>query len=252
MSQDIPDWERPYFDPGGGNPFLYYTAFGNIPEKSLPGQHYRCAGIPEGCDLRKYDRDRDPAVIEAFMDGYLWDWLRQERPSLARDVSAASMCLVLSGGPVDPRTLNYLRDAVGLLTFFLDNGATALYDPQMFQFWSPEGWRSRIFDPAGPVPRHHVVILLSDEPDGTLWVHTRGMRKFGRPDISVRSVDRERLDGAVDLCNRFIEYQAFGGRIPEGKEIMMASLPPGGRAYHAGDLEDPDFNNVHIEIVWTR
>ena len=67
MSQDIPDWERPYFDPGGGNPFLYYTAFGNIPEKSLPGQHYRCAGIPEGCDLRKYDRDRDPAVIEAYL-----------------------------------------------------------------------------------------------------------------------------------------------------------------------------------------
>jgi hypothetical protein len=30
----------------------------------------------------------------------------------------------------------------------------------------------------------------------------------------------------------------------------MATLPPGGAARHGGDLDDPDFNNVHLEIVW--
>ena len=28
------------------------------------------------------------------------------------------------------------------------------------------------------------------------------------------------------------------------------SLPDGMHVYHRGSLEDPDFNSVHIEVVW--
>jgi hypothetical protein len=52
------------------------------------------------------------------------------------------------------------------------------------------------------------------------------------------------------LCGRFIEHQAFGAVIPEGQSVRMASLPPDGVAHHGGDLDDPDFNNVHVELVW--
>ncbi len=38
------------------------------------------------------------------------------------------------------------------------------------------------------MPRQHVVILTSEECSGDgrplTWFHTRGMRKFGRPDLS--------------------------------------------------------------------
>lgn len=30
----------------------------------------------------------------------------------------------------------------------------------------------------------------------------------------------------------------------------MKSLLPGGIVHHGGDVEDPDFNNVHLEVVW--
>lgn len=50
------------------------------------------------------------------------------------------------------------------------------------------------------------------------------------------------------MFNRFIEFQAFGGVIEEGIEIRMEGLPSGMTCHHAGDLEDPDFNNVHVEI----
>ena len=76
------------------------------------------------------------------------------------------------------------------------------------------------------------------------------MRKFGRPDISVRHVGPAYRDAVIDLCERFIEYQAFGGVIAEGEKIRIASLPPGGMAHHGGDLDDADFNNVHVEIGW--
>jgi hypothetical protein len=147
--------------------------------------------------------------------------------------------------------LNYLRDCVGLVAFFLDHGGRVLYDPLMLHWWDRETWNERIFSPAGPVPRHHVAILLSpEEGRPTTWVHTRGMLKFGRPDISAPGVDEASLESVVDLCNRLIEFQAFGGVLREGQEIRMASLPPGGRVRHAGDLDDPDFNNVHVEISW--
>ena len=121
----------------------------------------------------------------------------------------------------------------------------------MFEWWSPADWRTRVFEPGAPVPRHHATILVSDEEDPDLfWVHGRGLRKFARPDISVRGVGRAWLDPIVDLCNRFIEHQAFGLVIPEGREIRMADLPPGGRARHGGHLDDPAFNNRHVEIVW--
>jgi hypothetical protein len=167
--------------------------------------------------------------------------------------------MVLRGSQPDPPTLDYLRDSVGLLTYVLDCGGCAVYDPQSFDWCPPDRWRHRVFEPAGPVPRHHVVILISDEeehqqPDPSVrspvWFHTRGMRKFGRPDLSVHDVPPDHVDAVTDLCNRFIELQAFGGVIPEGQEVRMAALPPGGVARHGGSLDDPDFNNVHVEIVW--
>ena len=106
-----------------------------------------------------------------------------------------------------------------------------------------------MFEPAGPVPRHHVVILVSDEEDGPgRWYHTRGMIKFGRPDLSVHHVTPALVDAVVDLCNRFIEMMAFGAIIAEGQEIRMRALPSGWRCRHGGSLEDPEFNNRHIEI----
>jgi len=42
--------------------------------------------------------------------------------------------------------------------------------------------------------------------------------------------------------------QAFGAVVPEGQPIEMSSLPDGWRCFHRGSLDDPDFNNRHIEI----
>jgi hypothetical protein len=74
------------------------------------------------------------------------------------------------------------------------------------------------------------------------------MLKFGRPDLSIRQVSQDWRDGAIDLCNRFIEFQALGGVIDEAQEIRMRSVPTGLHGFHSGHLDDPDFNNTHVEI----
>lgn len=75
---------------------------------------------------------------------------------------------------------------------------------------------------------------------------------FGRPDLSIHNVPVQYHQAVIDLCNRFIEFQAFGGVIAEGQEIKIWSLPEGMVCHHRGDMDDPDFNNVHVEITWAR
>ena len=80
-----------------------------------------------------------------------------------------------------------------------------------------------------------------------MWLHSRGLRAFGRPDLSMRHVPQDAMAAASDLCNRLIETQAYGAVIPDGP----VEGPTGGMVAHtAGSLEDPDFNNVHIELAW--
>lgn len=249
-------WSRPYFQGSGGKPFLFYIIYGEFrgaPE--IDAQEYRTRGIPPGLILARYEREKYPDVLAGFEEGYLWDELSHQDPDLARRVSAASECLILRGELDDQENLDYLRDSVGFSTYFLDHGGVCVYDPQMFRWRWPEAWRRHIFEPDGPVPSHHVIILTSDEDrtgagaEPLTWFHTRGMRKFGRPDLSVHGVPRRHHKAILDLIGRFIELQAFGGIIAEGQEIRMRGLPAGMTCCHRGDLDDPDFNNVHVEIT---
>jgi hypothetical protein len=120
--------------------------------------------------------------------------------------------------------------------------------------FTPEQWRGVIFAPDKPQPRLHVNVFHGEDetrgaPQGagsnetTVWLHTRGLRAFGRPDVSIRHVPQDAMPAASELCNRLIESQAFGRVIPDGPIEGMV-------AHTTGSLEDPDFDNVHIELAW--
>jgi hypothetical protein len=244
-------WPRRHFQPGGGDAFLLYQVFGRFEAGlDISEVQYRTAGVPSGLDLVQHTASRHPEAFGWFKPGYLWDLLLKDQPELARAVDEAPACLRLQGTVQDPSTLDFFRDAIGVLTAATDAGGVAVFDPQSFKWWSPEEWRKQVFEPAGPVPRHHVIILTSEEEGhaGTEWIHTRGMRKFGRPDLSIHAVPPRYREGVIDLCDRFIEMQAFGAVIPQGQQIRMESLPEGLTCHHQGNLEDNEFNNVHIDI----
>lgn len=247
----LPDWPRPFYEPGGGDPFLFYVVFGTVDTTTaLSRAVYRSAGLPEGLEMLHYTAERHPEVLAGFREGYVWNCLLEDSPEFAQRIAAATECLVVRGSPADSTTLNFLRDTVGLLTYLLDQGGIGVYDPQMLSWWPPEQWREHLFQPAESMPLEHVVILTSPEEEEGTWFHTRGLRKFGRPDLSLHSVPFEKHEAVIDLFNRLIEHQALGAVIPEGYAIRMASLPAGMTCHHRGDLDDPDFNNVHLEIRW--
>ncbi len=252
MTSELGRWERKFYSAGGGDPFLLYVVYG-IVDSSIPLSRstYRSNGVPDGVELMSYGPGNEPGVPGSFREGYPWtEWVAED-PELAATAEDATHCMILRGSPTDATALDYLRDTVGVITFLLDHGGCAVYDPLMFRWWSPAHWKQDLFDPASAVPLHHVTILVSEEEDPSLsWYHTRGMRKFGRPDISVHNVASELEDGVIELCDRLIEHQALGYVVPDGQEVKMPSLPAGGVIHHGGELEDPNFNNVHIEVTW--
>jgi len=251
MPTSLPDWDRRFYSQAGGRPYLFYVAFGKAEGPfTVSASKYRCAGLPPGLEVMGYGPDSHPEQVERFREGYLWNELKAEDAGLAKQIAAEKSCLALQADLEDSPNLNYFRDTVGFLTYLLDHGFCGIYDPFMFRYWSRKRWRSEAFEPAGPAPRNHVLTLYDGDGEGTEWFHTRGLRKFGRPEISVRHTLAKYRDGVMDLIDRLIEFQAFGGIIEEDKEIRLGALPAGMRCHRRGDLEDPEFNNVHVEVEW--
>ena len=247
----LPEWPRPYYKPGGANPALFYVVFGRLDLTTvLSRSKYRSNGIPKGISGMTYGPDVQPQVVASFKEGHLWSRLTGKDTGLAVSVASQDSCLTIKGEVNDPPTLAYLRDAVGFLTYSLDIGGVAIVDLLTMKWWTPAEWRSLIFDVGAPVPNRHVEIFYSEDESATTWIHTRGLRKFGRPDLSIHRTPARYSTAAVDLCNRFIELLALGGEIPEGQEIKMRALPPGMRCFNRGSDDDPDFNNRHIEVEW--
>jgi hypothetical protein len=247
----LEEWPRPHYEAGGGVPLLFYAVFGATTSGlKLSRSRYRCEGVPAGLDIHAYELGSQPEVLDDFRSGHLWDELQQADPALSAEIAAQRRCVVLRGELADAGTLDYFRDTIGLVTCLLDNDGVAVYDPQGLRWWSARAWRESVFEPGTPSPGKHVVILVSDEPEGGTWFHTRGLRKFGRPDLSIHDVPPAFHDAVVDLFNRFIELQALGGRIPDGQEIRMRGFPAGMVCTHGGSVDDPDFNNVHVEVRW--
>ncbi len=250
MDGQLDTWERHNFQPGGGDASLFYVVFGPPPaDWTISKSRYRCDGVPSGLDILRYGPNTHPEVLNSFRKGYLWEELVNSNKVLTDVISTQSECLIFKGTIPDPTDLNYLRDTIGLIEWLLDCDCVAVFDAFAFNWRDSTDWHASAFEQNTASPRNHVSILQSEDCNGE-WLHTRGMIKFGRPDISIRRVSKKMHDPVVYLLNRFIEFQAFGGIIEEGQDIRVASLPAGMICHHQGDFEDPDFNNVHIEIRW--
>jgi hypothetical protein len=228
---------------------VFYVIYGQFPTNiQLSAATYGTTGIPKGIEVRKLNREQRP--VFPFTDGDFAKVIKGDNPSNFAAILAAPECVIIQGEVANPADLNYLRDSIGVATWFLDHGGVGVMDPQQVKLYEPATWRKAIFDPTPPMWTKHVVILLTKEPDGTQWIHTRGLRKFGRPDLSLHHVPQVHANAAIEMFNRFIILQVEGGLIPEGQQIRMAGFPAGMTCRHAGSPDDHNFNNTHVEIRW--
>ena len=234
------DWERPLYEAGGGDASVLFVVFGPKPE---PLRVTSLAHRVVPMDLSLELEYQDPQVAAGLLDSPFGATMLQGWEGDEPSVLTADGCMVMRAEVPDPKDLRYLRNCVGVVTAILEAGGRAAANLQSLGMFTPEQWRGVIFAPDKPQPRLHVNVFHGEEDAGTVWLHTRGLRAFGRPDLSIRNVPQDAMPAASELCNRLIESQAFGRVIPDGPIEGMV-------AHTTGSFEDPDFDNVHIELVW--
>jgi hypothetical protein len=163
-------WSRKYYQSGGGNPYVGYVVFGDIKQPlKLSASKYRSAGVPQGVQISSYTAERHAETFRFFLESSFLKALTAEDPTPVKAVLAQKQCLELRGEVKDPSTLNYFRDALGLVTCLLDQGGVAVLDVQILKWWSPVEWHKQIFDHGQAYPRHHVVIQITPEEANKEW-----------------------------------------------------------------------------------
>ena len=244
-------WPRPHWQAGDDRSLLLWFVFGAFPRQlPIDGAAWRTRGLPVAGEIGRYGRrelERWPGYPLA---GALGDLLREDDAALVARAAAAPEGFVIRAEPADAPDLDALRDGIGLVSALMAVGGVAVVDPQLLMAFDAQAWHARFFARPEFDVRDHVLMLCDadEQTPGRLHVHTRGLRKFARPDLDVRRVPAVARDGAGELLQRLAQWQALGGCLHAGQTVQAGdvslSAMPGG---HPGD---PAFNNTHVAFDW--
>ncbi len=212
------DWSRPAFEPGGGDASLFYLVFGELGLVRLPP-------TPSGLSLTVHPQGEARLWVEPLVAAT--DAGEDGQPALADLVRGAPDFAVLRGQRADPPDLAHLRDAESVLAVLLEAGGAAVLDVEAQRWWTPAGFRGEVLTGVRPSVRAHVSVRARKG-----LVETRGLRKFGRPDLRVHRVPAEAESEAVGLCWSLVERLARGARPGPSFSAGGLRLRPSGEPGH--------------------
>lgn len=246
----IPAWQRPHWHPGGEEIYLHYYVFGNFQNVRVPSAPYGSDGLPHGIEATNHHHAGLRAWEGYPLKGELGRLFKDEAPDAYRAAQDAPQVMIVRGTLPDQGDTGYLRDTLGVVAGLLDIGGVAVLDPQIVTLFGADTWRKHYLVRDGAPIRNHLLILRDDEENGDgAWVRTRGMRKFGRPDISLRHVPAGDTDRAGILCERLAEMQALGAHFVDGQALEADGMR-GFVAKLGGGATEPPFYNTYVEFRW--
>jgi len=212
------DWSRPSFEPGGGDASLFYLVFGELSPDRLPP-------TPSGLMLTAHSQGEGRLWVEPLVAA-IGEGEAGQR-ALAAIVRGAPDFAVLRGQRSDPPDLVHLRDAESILAALLESGAAAVLDVEAQRWWTPDRFRGEVLTGMRPSLQGHVSVRAN-----TGRIETRGLRKFGRPDLRLRGVPAGAESEAVWFCWSVVEYLVRGARPGSGLTTGGIRLRPSGGPGH--------------------
>ncbi|RYG66032.1 hypothetical protein EON80_16235 [bacterium] len=236
MNPNPISWQRSRHTFGGGDAIVYFEVYGDFPAQLETNFDVR--GISVSCTPNDF-AGITPDVAQT---------LRESNPPAIGPIETATSVVTISGKVSDPSDLHYLRDSLQLIETLLKNGGVGVVELQSLQVFQTHEWREKFWSDAFE-PTFHTTILMSMEADN-VWLHTRGMRLFGRPDISCHNVSPQEVELLQPVFNGLMRMQAAGAIIPEGQPVQAVGIEDRLVCRHRGSLDDEEFNNFHIELEW--
>lgn len=244
-------YERPYYEDLNYHPLLFYVIFGVKDEQlNVSRERHHVDEFPEGLDIFFYKKPEHSEYMSSFLSGTLGELLEEDNPTLYNAVQSTDQWAIIRGEVSQDSDLNYMRNAIGFVQALVENGGIGVLDLQTFKLLTSDEWTNSIFSQEFNA-YSHTVILSSMMEDGSFWLHTRGMRKFGRPDISMGLVKQDEIPDAAQVINQMIYYGALGVFFSKPTKLHTHT----GHTYivkaeFIEDFDDPDFNNAYYRISW--
>ena len=246
----IPAWQRPHWHSSGEKIYLHFYVFGNFENVRVPSAPYGSDGLPRGIEVTNHHHSALRQWDGYPLRGELGRMFKEEVPDAYRAAVDAPQVMILRGTLDDQGDIGYLRDTLGVIAGLLDIGGVAVLDPQIVTLFDASAWRNHYLVRDGAPIRNHLLILCDDEEEGEgHWIRTRGLRKFGRPDVSLRHVPEGQIDRAGMLCERLAEMQALGASFQDGQPLQADGMD-GFVAKIGGGDEEPPFYNTFVEFRW--
>lgn len=262
MTGRVAPWPRPHFRAGGGaaSVEMLLLAKHELEPTGTPAQYWdwspydlRPAGLTSGF----VTRDDAPALFTWLMtDG----GARPDSPSLcpveeratrSTWVASATHLFRVAADVPDPADLGYLQAAWAMVRWNLDAGAYAVFDAKALRWHSREDV-ARLY---GPRPFSLRSEIQLEEHGRAL--NTRGMIKFGRPDLVCLMTDwtPSELDWGRYFFESLATEMAQGRRLAPGEEGRVEGIRFQLRAYEPNQnapdlgLDDPA---MLVEVSWPR
>ncbi len=214
-------------------------------------------GIPsraayEALDVRVIGRDANAD----WFDNWRTDGMRAvAEHCLGEDVAdldRADCCYVIRTAVEEPADLGHLQAAWAMARWLIARGGGCVLDVHAGQFHTTTAVSAVPPDAALDPIREISLIYETEEsaPGAGHLVHTRGMRKFGRPDLVAR-VDEE--DAGVmaqvlrqvsaAMADGWLPAERHGVDLLAGRTLYLVPYEP------ADDLPDVHLNNDGMQLV---
>ncbi len=174
----------------------------------------------DALDVRVHSYAENPEWIDGWRTGPLRNLAARELPDPAA-LDAATFCYTIQVSVTDPADLTHLQLAWAVAAAVCRAGAIAVLDAFAHD-WSPASVVAGL-DPHRPftVIREVSVVAEAEVAAGFGHpVHTRGMTKFGRPDL-ITGIPGERIGEAATVLNQLAAMLADGHVLAPGQQIRI-------------------------------
>lgn len=249
MISNVPaPWPRPRYQAAGPARLAWVVLLPDAGE--LPADHPLVSGFQ--MQTRYYGDD--PAWFDGWMSPRSsFGAALMRTPGL--DMVALSGCkaaMTIAVEVEDPSDLGYLQRALLLVRLLAEKaGAVAACDLEAVRWWTRTDLAELPPDLDFEISDHIRVVFepVEREPGQGHICHTRGMAKFGRPDLALPGMSPEHVEAAVDLLEKMANELADGENFETGDVVEFEGFPPL-RCEEVADDSDSDDLTFANRSLW--